>query len=526
MNIAGILHDQARVIGERKAIVERGRAVTFAELDGAAASAAADLSQAGVVPGMRAVVVSPISIALYTTLIAMFRLRVTAVFVDPSSGRARLDACIRRVRPDAFIAVPRAHLLRLASSAVRTIPIKVAIGGWVPGAHPIGRRIADTVAPAIGPCDADTPAIITFTSGSTGEPKAAVRTHGFLIAQHRALVDSLALEAGDVDLTTLPIFLLANLASGVTSVIPDADLRAPGAIDPAGVIAQIRTMRPTRTVASPAFLERLAGEAVRRREHLDTFRHVFTGGAPVFPRTLDALASVAPAASIVAVYGSTEAEPIAAIDRRDITTADRRAMQEGAGLLAGPPARSIALRILPDRWGAPSGPWSVEAFDREALGEGGIGEIVVGGDHVLAGYLDGAGDEETKIRVGDRVWHRTGDAGYLDRRGRLWLLGRCAERVSDDKGVLYPFAVECSASDVPGLGRSAFVQQGGRRVLVVERSQDRVSPREALMTRLAWAHLADVLTVPQIPVDRRHNAKVDYPALRRMLNSRSGSVSH
>jgi acyl-CoA synthetase (AMP-forming)/AMP-acid ligase II len=518
MNIAGILHEQALAIGERPAIVERGRAITFAELDGVAACAAADLSEAGVVPGVRAVVLSPMSIALYTMLIALFRLRVTAVFVDPSSGRGRLNECIRRARPDAFIAVPRAHLLRVTSSAVRSIPIKVAIGGRVPGAHSIGQRIAQTIAPSVEPCDADTPAIITFTSGSTGEPKAAVRTHGFLVAQHRALVDSLTLEAGDVDLTTLPIVLLANLASGVTSVIPDADLRAPGAIAPAAVIDQIRTMRPTRTVASPAFLERLAGDALRRSDRLDTFRRVFTGGAPVFPRTLDMLATVAPAASIAAVYGSTEAEPIAAIDHRDITPADRTAMRQGAGLLAGLPVRSIRLRILPDRWGAPCGPWSVEAFDREALSDGGIGEIVVGGDHVLAGYLDGAGDEETKITVGDRVWHRTGDAGYLDRHGRLWLLGRCAERVSDEMGVLYPLAVECAASDVPGVGRSAFVGHGGRRVLVVERNQGGDSPREALMTRLAWAHLADVLIVPRIPVDPRHNAKVDYRALRRMLD--------
>ena len=519
MNIAGLLHDQALAIGERVAIVERGRTTTFAQLDRAAASAAAELTDAGIVPGMRALVLSPMSIALYTTIIAMFRLQVTAVFVDPSAGRDRLDKCIRRVRPDAFVGVPRAHLLRLTTPAIRSIPIKVAIGGWMPGARTIGKRGLDVAALSIRPCAADTPAIITFTSGSTGEPKAAVRSHGFLIAQHKALVESLALLEGEVDLTTLPIFLLANLASGVTSVIPDADLRAPAAVDPARIIDQIRTTQPTRTVASPAFLERIAREALRRHERLDTFRHLFTGGAPVFPNTLDVLASAAPKASIVAVYGSTEAEPIAAIDLSDITPADRAAMQKGAGLLAGRPSASITVRILPDRWGTSSGPWDVAAFEREGVPAGHAGEIVVGGDHVLTGYLDGAGDAETKIKVGERVWHRTGDAGYLDLDGRLWLLGRCAERVSDGHGVLYPFAVECAASDVPGVSRSAFVQHHGRRVLVIEPDENATLPRETLMTLLAWAHLADVLSVPRIPVDQRHNAKVDYPALRLMLES-------
>lgn len=517
MNIAAILEEQASRFGDRPAIVERGRSITFAALDRAAASAAADLAAAGITAGMRALVFSPMSIALYTTMIALFRLRVTAVFVDPSAGRDRLDRCIRRVRPDAFVAVPRAHWLRLTSSAISAIPIKAAIGGRVPGAARIGRHVSPR-GHHVEPCDAATPAIITFTSGSTGEPKAAVRTHGFLIAQHRALVDGIALEAGDVDLCTLPIFLLANLASGVTSVIPDADLRSPGTIDPAPVDRQIRELRATRTVASPAFLERLVAHAVRHGRPLETFRRIYTGGAPVFPKMLDRIAAAAPLAAVIAVYGSTEAEPIAEIDRRDVSPDDRTAMTRGAGLLAGQPAPSIQLRILTDRWGTPIGPLTSADFDRDTLAARGIGEIVVTGEHVLTGYLDGHGDEETKIRVGDRVWHRTGDAGYLDGAGRLWLLGRCAAKASDSDGVLYPFAVECAASEMEGVGRTAFVMHRGRRLLVAEMEKDAAGVRMALMQRLAWARIADVVPVERIPVDRRHNAKVEYPALLRMLD--------
>ena len=348
-----------------------------------------------------------------------------------------------------------------------------------------------------------------------------MRSHGFLIAQHHALATSLALEPGDTDLTALPIVLLANLASGVTSIIPDADLRAPGAIRPEPVLDQIRRLRPSRTVASPALLERLAACAARRGERFDSLQRIFTGGAPVFPALLDRLAAVAPGASIVSVYGSTEAEPIASIDAREIGAADRSAMRHGAGVLAGTPSSSIEVRILPDRWGTPITLSGQADLDREALVDGGIGEIVVSGAHVLGGYLDGAGDEETKIHAGGRVWHRTGDAGYFDRQGRLWLLGRCAAKVSDRDGILYPFAVECAASDVPGLRRSAFVRHQGRRVLVAE-VEDAVGQsgpqmRDLLMRRLAWARLDDVRIVSRVPVDRRHNAKIDYPALSRLL---------
>jgi acyl-CoA synthetase (AMP-forming)/AMP-acid ligase II len=361
-----------------------------------------------------------------------------------------------------------------------------------------------------------------LTSGSTGEPKAAVRTHGFLIAQHAALVESLELEPGEVDLCTLPIVLLANLASGVTSVIPDADLRSPGAIDPRRVDRQIRATHPTRTVASPALLGRLVGHAVQHSSRLDTFRRIYTGGAPVFPKILDAIARVSPHASVVAVYGSTEAEPIAEIDRRNITPEDRAAMTGGAGLLAGHPTPRIQLRIVPDRWGTPMGPFSADELDRETLAADAVGEIVVTGEHVLAGYLDGYGDEETKIKVGHRIWHRTGDAGYLDTQGRVWLLGRCSAKASDSGGVLYPLAVECAASEAPGVVRTACVLHRGRRVLVAEIEGDVARVRADLMHRLAWARLADVVVVPRIPVDRRHNAKIEYPALIRVLDRAIG----
>jgi olefin beta-lactone synthetase len=517
MNIASILEEQARRFGSRNAIIERRRRITFAELDRAAASAAADLKRAGVRAAMRALVFSHMTIALYVTMIALFRLRVTAVFVDPSAGRELLDRSVDRVRPDAFVAVPRAHWLRLTSPAIRAIPIKAAIGGVVPGAAAIACRVSEEGAD-VELCEPETPAIITFTSGSTGVPKAAVRTHGFLIAQHRALVESLGLAPGEIDLCTLPIFLLANLASGVTSVIPDADLRAPGAIDPGPVVAQIRATRPTRTVASPAFLARLVAHAAREGQHLETFRRIDTGGAPVFPRMLDTIAAVAPQASIVAVYGSTEAEPIAEIDRREISSVDREAMTRGGGLLAGRRAPSVQLRILSDRWGTPVGPWTDEDLERETLAPRAVGEIVVSGEHVLRGYLDGNGDEETKIRVGSRVWHRTGDAGYLDEAGRLWLLGRCAAKAKDEAGVTYPFAVECAAGEVAGVGRTAFVVHDGNRLLVAEIAQDVTAVRAELAARLAWARLADVVVVPRIPVDRRHNAKVDYSALLKMLD--------
>jgi acyl-CoA synthetase (AMP-forming)/AMP-acid ligase II len=521
VNVAAALVAQARARPHAPALVA-GRppaALTFAELDEQSARLAAFLRGQGLRRGDVTLVFQPLAPSLYVTLVALFRLGAIAMFLDPSGGRADLERCCRLEPPQALIATPRAHLLRLLAPALRRIPLKFATGAALPGAAGLrGARGADPLA-ELEPCAPEAPALLTFTSGSTGQPKAALRTHGFLTAQHHVLERTLALQPGEIDLATLPIVVLANLGSGVTTLLPDADLRRPGEIDPGPVLAQVRAHGPVRTAASPAFFERLLGADPREREALTGLRRVFTGGAPVFPSLLDALADAAPRAEVVALYGSTEAEPIAHLERREISAEDRQAMRAGRGLLAGHPVAEVDVAVLADRWGCPRAPLSAEDLRAARLPPGACGEIVVSGGHVLPGYLRGVGDDETKFRVDGTVWHRTGDAGCLDERGRLWLLGRCAARIEDARGTLYPFAVECAVAGAPGVRRSAFVSHAGRRLLLVEPRTDGPPPDlAALRASLAWARLDDVRPVGRLPVDRRHNAKIDYVTLRRLLD--------
>jgi acyl-CoA synthetase (AMP-forming)/AMP-acid ligase II len=482
--------------------------------------AAGWLQARGLRKGSAVLVFVPMSAELYIALLAMFRLGIVALFLDPSAGRQHIEQCCARWAPDGLLAIPRAHLLRLRSAALRRIPLKMVTAGWIPGAiRWLARGGTATAAEgvsseAVDPGDA---ALVTFTSGSTGLPKAAVRTHGFLVAQHRVLEPSIALKAGEVDLATLPIFTLANLASGVTTVIPDVDLRRPGNVDAARVFEQVERFGVTRITGSPALFERLIDHGRATARTLPALRKLHTGGAPVFPRLLDGLRALAPGAEIVAVYGSTEAEPIAHLAAGEISPEDRAAMQNGCGLLAGPPVSEIALRILRDRWVAPRGDITGAQLEAETLPADEVGEIVVSGEHVLRGYLGGVGDEETKFRVDGTVWHRTGDAGMLDQRGRLWLLGRCAARIDDGHGRFYPFAVECVAMNFTEVQRAAVLAHEGARWLVIETRADRRAIEPRLLAATRWAHIEQIRFVENMPVDKRHNAKIDYPALRRVL---------
>jgi acyl-CoA synthetase (AMP-forming)/AMP-acid ligase II len=524
INIASLLQFQVEERPTAPAIIEtvrrRDRITSFSALQQRVTQAAALLRQAGLQPGDEVLVFQPMSTELYVALIALFRLGMVAMFVDPSAGLGHIEQCCALIPPKAFIGNRKAHLLRLLSPALRRIPRNFVIGAHLPGA--ISWSGATQLEPyqEIYPVGSDTPALLTFTSGSTGQPKAALRTHGFLLAQHRVLAQHFGGQAGEVSLNTMPIFVLADLASGVTSLIAAGNLRKPGKIAAGPVIKQIERYRPSRAGASPAFWERITAYCQRSNKQLPQLTFIYTGGAPVFPRLLDDLQRVAPQAELAAIYGSTEVEPIARMMRGEMGPEDIAAMLQGKGLLAGIPTPQLQLRILREQWGKALMPYSAAAFDADCLPAGIPGEIVVSGRHVLPGYVQGHGDEETKFRVDGKIWHRTGDMGYLDGSGRLWLLGRCAARITDRRGTLYPFTVECAVSSYPAVRRAAAATLHGQRVLVLELDDHFPAPNlEAIRQTVMWAGLDAIHACDRLPVDKRHNAKIDYPALYRVLEA-------
>ncbi|NJL06121.1 MAG: AMP-binding protein [Chloroflexaceae bacterium] len=520
MNLATLLLQQADKIPHTTAIIDARRQpathLSYAELAAATARAAGVLHGCGLRAGDKTLLLIPMSAELYIALGAVLRLGMTVVLIDPAMGHERMQQCIRQVQPNAFIGTAAAHLLRLRLPALRQIPHHFSSDLPVLGARRLLR--GDTPAYAyIAPVASDAPALITFTSGSTGQPKATLRSHRLLLAQHAALHDSLDLVGGVVEFSSLPVFVLGNLAMGGTSLIPPGKLRHPARVVPAPLVAQIQRQGVRRIIASPALLERLGDYCQQRGIRLEQVQAIYSGGGPVLPRLLRQMQQVAPHARITTVYGSTEAEPVAQIAVDDLGPTDWAQMAQGRGLLVGAPVPMIEVRIVPDG-GKPSLPAfaSRAAFEAHCLPAGCVGEIVVRGEHVLPGYLDAAQTQRAYFGVAGQRWYRTGDAGYLDGAGRLWLLGRCAARIRDAAGTLYPFSVEVAALHTAGIQRAALVQHAGRRVLVVQADARLVNAAAlaALRERLAWARLDAVRQWAHIPVDARHNTKVDYARLR------------
>lgn len=454
---------------EQAALIDGGgRTTSYSTLARMSADRARAFRAAGIGKGDVVLVARGVTPELYATLLALFRLGAVAMFPEPAAGLPGLSVAVEAAAPKAIVTGGLGRTVRLLSPALRHLPVLSE------RADRQGDGPLETVA-------TDAPALITFTSGSTGRPKGIVRSTGFLRLQHDLLERLRRTTPDDVDLISLPVFILSNLAAGATSVLPPGNLRRPGRLAPRALRAHIAAHRANRVVAPPAVCARLIENAPRM-----ALEAVFTGGGPVFPNLLRGLQVAVPAAAIHAVYGSTEAEPIAHISIDQIDETDWRAMAEGAGLLAGRPIAEAEVAIRDD-------------------------EITVAGPHVNRGYLDPRDDAFTKTERDGVLWHRTGDAGRLDERGRLWLLGR---REATARG-LYPFAVETAALSWRGVRQAALLADRTPAVLVVAGDQ---LDADALTRRAA--QLGDIVcrTVAAIPLDRRHNSKVDYAALRSRLS--------
>ena len=516
MNVVDILNRSLEASPGKPAFISgigsSRRQLTFAALESEIDAIVQEFWWHGLKPGDKVLLAVPVSIESYVAMLAILKAGLVVMFIDPAHGAAEVARCLRVHPPAAIVGTRAMLLLRFLSPEIRRIPVRIVAGA---------ASRENQASLATQNRSSEDSALLTFTSGSTGEPKAVIRTHGFLRQQLQILNRVASPQPEDIDFVAMPMFVLFNLANATTSVIPACDMKRPGRADPRALLAQLRAENATTVVASPALLERLADHCLRKRQSIPKLRNISTGGGPVSPTLPERLTAVAPNANIRSVYGSTEAEPIASVSNDEISLADKRAMRVGAGLLVGRPVTGCRTKIIPNRNGVSLGPYSETEFEASTLADGEIGEIVVSGRHVLPGYADPARNRQSKIEVGHKRWHRTGDAGYFDTNGRLWLVGRCAAAIRDARGVVYPFQIEYAVTAVRGISRAALISDQGKRVLVLETSAREFTANCIKAARcIANKQIDRIVTVRRIPMDRRHDAKVDYASLGKILDGR------
>jgi len=495
--------------------------LTFQQLDRESDRLAHGLQCAGIGRGVRTILMVRPGLEFFELIFAIFKIGAVPVVVDPGMGIQRMLTCLRSTRPQAFVGVPRAHAVRtLFPQYFRTVSAWVTVGRrWFWGGHSLEKLRGDDWKPfEMARTARDDVAAILFTTGSTGPAKGAVYTHGNFDAQLRQIGAHLDFGPDEVDLSTFPLFALFYPALGVTAVVPEMDPTRPARANPARIVEAILDQGVTNMFASPALLERLGDYGRARGIQLPSLRRVISAGAPVQARTLERFAPMLPAdADIHTPYGATEAVPITSIRASEILAETRALTDKGYGICVGRPIQDICVRIVAVS-DDPIPRWKEELV----APQGEIGEIVVKGPLVSQGYFENpAADALAKIPDRDGVWHRMGDLGWIDRKGRIWFCGRKSHRVITAAETLYTIPCESIFNTHPLVLRSALVGIGpkDRQVPVIcielKESKGRIH-RKALRAELmdlAASHeltrnIQIVLFHAAFPVDIRHNAKI------------------
>lgn len=502
-NIVRILEANAEQFPEKTAIIHGKRSITYGQLLQNVRRRAALLAKNDIGPGDGVLIVVPMSIPLYEILIALFHLGAVAVFVDAWGNRQRLELARDMFPMKGFVGVGMAHLVRLLSASLRSIPIKLR--ATLPKSWREEIHNPSDVSP-------NETALITFTTGSTGKPKGANRTHAFLLSQHHALQNHLTPSISDVDMPTLPIFPLSNLAVGSTTVLPDINFSSMATFNPRTVVRDIQNNNVTTASGSPAFFLRLAKYLKENQIALPTVQRIFVGGAPVFPRNAEALQEALPNAEISIVYGSTEAEPVSGIKAIELIEAS--ASQEIIGLPVGRPVQDISLRILPIQNDVASQQGT--STDCKDHGSHAKGEICVAGNHVLKEYTGDPADWKEKfIELDGERWLRTGDAGYLDENGLLYLLGRTKNSWEENGERVFTLPIELVLGNIKEVQVGTILRTNNETVVVVEAVGTAKNISEKVNKKLTELNIPfnKIVQLREIPRDPRHASKIDYQRL-------------
>lgn len=490
--------------------------VTYSQLLDRAATIQSGLARQGLTRGDKVLVLATPGIALYALVIALLGAGMVPVLIDRGMSRARLMAALKA--SDAKAAVGERNILRLwwLFPPLWRLP-RLALDRKAPGVQVL--PIPESASGPAFQCLAVAPdhhGLITFTSGSTGLPKGADRTHNSLIEQHRAIRAHWPDQQDDLDSPCFPVLVLHNLCCGISTLMPATNLAHPGQANAERILEQLQQNPVTRIACAPAYLARLIRAGQASDTTLPGIRSVVVGGSTISEELAQSCQSLFPNARVRIVYGSTEAEPIADIDLPELLQDG----QQGEGHLVGKPADMVELRII-----SPNQPTEdATQIDNDTPQPGRIGEILVSGPHVLQGYVDNPdANRENKIpREHGGVWHRTGDAGYLDEHGRIWLVGRMKDALHTGEHTRYPYPTEKALDRLPGVVRSALLpplKQGKTdSILVVEGRPEIPALRDTLHQN--GFQTTRIYRVKAMPVDGRHNSKIDRQALITMIRKK------
>ncbi|MBA9005407.1 class I adenylate-forming enzyme family protein [Thermomonospora cellulosilytica] len=468
-------------MSEPIALVFEDREYTAARLEALAGGLAETLARRGVRAGRRVALMSSNRPEFVVAVRAIWRLGAAVVLLSPAWKRAEAEHALAVTEP---------------SHAVGDHPVLAELMPMLHLDEPI--EPSDAPAPGFPDPDPAADAVLVFSSGTTGMPKAVRHTHASFGAAVAHWRDALGLTGGDrIQITTPPSHIL-GLLNIVTALETGAWMRLHRRFDLDRMLHHIETDRITVEMAVAPIALAMASHPKLESYDLSSLRYIMWGATPV---TASVAETVTRRTGVgwVPAYGASELPVIACNPL------------EGARLdSAGRPVPGVELRVVSLETGEPVGP-------------GETGEIQARSPSLMAGYLPA----EATAEAFDDGWYRTGDVGHVDADGWVRLTDRSKEMIKVRGFQVAPAEVEAVLHGHPAVADCAVFgvpdEADGEAVVAAVQAAREVDPGELVALvgeRLAsYKRPSRVVLVPEIP--RLPSGKV----LRRVLKERHGRAS-
>ncbi len=453
-DLTALVREAAAEQSDKLALVEsEGRSLTWSQLEDDVRRIATGLGETGIVAGYRVMIATSNRIEFVTTYLGVLRAQAVAVPVNPGASTFELarmiaDSGSRLVVVDETTVEPVREALRMLKEALEGIE-----EGWDPdvlaraaqarvvtvGVPPAEGELAHDALRSESPReipplpDPEKLACLLYTSGTTGRPRAAMLSHRALLAniEQVAAVEPPMMHGDDVVLCVLPLFHVYGLNAVLGGVLRHrAKLVLAERFDPQGTLDLIEDEACSVVpVAPPVF--GYWREIDGLEERLGPVRLILSGSAPLSTDVIEEF-TARTGIPIHQGFGLTEASPVVT------STLRSKKLQNGS---VGAALDGVEIRLV----GETGRPLTGEAADDP-------GEIQIRGANLFSGYWpDGSDGPDAE------GWWPTGDVGFLDPSGDLFLVDRIKELVIVSGFNVYPTEIEDVIREVPGVEETAVI---------------------------------------------------------------------
>lgn len=474
-NVTEHFFNLAKLYPEKIALQSNSDCVSFGQLEKKVNQYQHQFTTEGLQSGDKILILHPLSINLYASLLALLKMNCTLVFVEEWTKIKDIINCQNKIKCNFIVCSNKINLIRFFIPEIRQIK-RLSIKE---------KRVNKIVQNNSVWNDE---AIVSFSSGSSGNSKAIIRTHDILNAQFNALKDKIIPCNEAKMISNFPVVILLNLGLGITSYLSNSiKLSKLNKTDFIQLHQEIIQNKITHLSVSPFVLNNLANY-IQLKEKLNLFQ-IISGGSPFFPSFVENICNKINSEHFVILYGSSEAEPIAHCNALDIIN-----QKNERGLYAGEIDEHCQCII---------GKIADGELIKNSFYE--AGEIFVMGDHVVKKYYNSEEMQvKNKVIYNNEIWHRTGDYGYISTENKLYLTGDLNRKHKNE----YLLDIEKNLQEIRGIERATLIN-GAIYIQV-----NSISLKNKILIEVKEKFGTNIkINFTTLPLDRRHHGKIKYKEL-------------